>query len=570
MDNFQKSISELSPVITEILQISGAAGASIGILHDNQTFFHNFGRRDIASDLPPDENTVYHIASLSKSFTAAGIGILVHENKLQWNQKVRKILPKFRHRDKRVRRESTILDFLSHRTGLATKNALWQQNGHSLLLDRKDVMPTVSYLEVVEPLGEKWIYNNWNYDVGSEIIQTVSGMSYASFISERIISPLGLNNTYLTSNPPEDEWAHGYMPAPDCQSTDVGRPVIADGTVMQGANAVKSTAKDLLKYYTATLDAWKVETGEESDSGPNMHLKNVKEMLTGHIPLEPDSAFEQWYGLGWALATLPAPLGSIGTNGMFVPNMPVVGKGANETPVWYHNGSLVGFFSSVHILPMTGTIIVVLVNSIPKNDCADWLGQLLLETILDNSYKNDYVSLARKSAASYDQMWVDLDNHFKDSSPTGPHPRSLKKYVGKYYNKPGNWYIKVWEVNGSLSFAFQGRSTQSSQLRSYGKDTFTWKLTEEESRRKGRWPDLDILTYVFKFGGPKASKIQTLCWVHDPDVPKGELFVKRRLRKFRNGGLVCVKLSKLKTRGGSLLLYPRSCGVGGVKASMYV
>lgn len=160
-----------------------------------------------------------------------------------------------------------------------------------------------------------------------------------------------------------------------------------------------------------------------------------------------------------AIAELPAPLGSIGTNGMFLPPMPLVGRGCKRDTsddnkskgptVWYHNGSLVGFFSSVHILPETGAVIVVLVNSVPKNDAADWVGQLLLEAWLDDcSKKNDYVSLAEQSAAAYDDMWA-------------------------------------------------------------------------------RWPDLDVLTYVFHFGTDEKGHIKTLRWEHDPDVPGGETFVKK-------------------------------------------
>ena len=240
-------------------------------------------------------------------------------------------------------------------------------------------MPTVSYLEVVEPLGSKWIYSNWNYDVGSEIIEKISGMLYAAFLSEKILKPLDLDSTYLSREVPEANWACGYMPAPDRQFTDVGRPVISDGSLMQGADAIKTNVKDLLKYYKAVLDTWKEESAVEGSSVSDLPLKNIKDLLTGHIPLESHSESGQWYGMGWAIADLPAPLGSIGTNSMFIPQMPVVRKKSKKTRVWYHNSSLVSFFSSVHILPKTGSIIVILINSIPKNDCADWLGQFILK-----------------------------------------------------------------------------------------------------------------------------------------------------------------------------------------------
>lgn len=526
MKNLSQKIHDLAPVIAEILKVSGAAGASLGIIHKDETHFAGYGYRDIANGAIPDENTLYHLASLSKSFTAAAVGILVDEKRVTWDQPISQILPNFKHPDKVIRTRSTILDCLSHRTGLATKNALWQQDGHELLLNQMDVMSIVSYLEPVEPLGSKWIYNNWMYDIGSEIIEAVSGKSYGAYISEKILDPLDLKSTYSSLEIPEENRAHGYMPTPEGHFTDVGRPIISNGSVMQGADAIKSNVKDLLRYYRAVLESWKQEKKLKGLSASDSPLKNVEDLLTEHIPLEPDSDFGQWYGMGWAIADLPAPLGSIGTNGMFVPRMPIVARGAKKTRVWYHNGSLVGFFSSVHIIPETDSIIVVLVNSIPKNDCADWLGQFILESLLDSPEKNDYVSLARESARSYDQMWIDLEDHFKKLNPPAQNPRPFKDYIGRYYNHPGNWYIEVVEVNNSLTFAFQGRYSQSHRLHPHGTDSFSWPLTEAESRKIGRWPDLDVTTYIFTFAADESGDIRSLCWIHDPDVPKGETFVK--------------------------------------------
>jgi hypothetical protein len=312
------------------------------------------------------------------------------------------------------------------------------------------------------------------------------------------------------------------MSGPESQLKDVGRPVIASDTIQQGVNAIKSTDKDLLTYYAAVLAAWRRDMRSDADSESSLPLKNIRELLTKHIPIDPDSEYGRWYGAGWALADLPAPLGSIRTNGMFLPAMPVVDKGKGETRIWYHNGSLVGFFSSVHIVPEDGSIVVVPVNSIPKNDCADWLGQLLLESIvLDIQEKSDYVALATESA----KMWTTLQNAFGQPY-ADTLPRQLSEYVGRYYNKPHNWFIEVTESDGSLRFAFQGRASQAHHVHPHGSDMFIWPISEEESRHRGRWPDLDLDTYLFRFGEEGAENITLLRWAHEPDVPEGETFNK--------------------------------------------
>lgn len=88
---------------------------------------------------------------------------------------------------------------------------------------------------------------------------------------------------------------------------------------------MKTIVRDLLTYYKAVLDAWKEENRTSNTEAPAKlsasPLKNVKELLPPHTPLDPDAELRvggQWYGAGWAIADLLASLGGIGTNGMFL------------------------------------------------------------------------------------------------------------------------------------------------------------------------------------------------------------------------------------------------------------
>lgn len=95
----------------------------------------------------------------------------------------------------------------------------------------------------------------------------------------------------------------------------------------------------------------------------------------------------------------------VGLNPMYVEKMPVVGKGLAKPQLCiFHQGSLQSFVSSVHLLPDTNTAIVVLTNSMANNDTADWLGELLLEAVLDNPDKNDYIEIAKSSAKTSTEL----------------------------------------------------------------------------------------------------------------------------------------------------------------------
>ena len=84
------------------------------------------------------------------------------------------------------------------------------------------------------------------------------------------------------------------------------------------------------------------------------------------------------YALGWAQVHLPAALGSLGGNADLVKKTPQTGKGLPEKPaVLYHAGSLVGYLSSIILLPETKSAIIVLVNTLTNQDLVDWIGQAI-------------------------------------------------------------------------------------------------------------------------------------------------------------------------------------------------
>ena len=108
--------------------------ASIGIVKDGELIFTgNYGVLEVGKKEGPDENTLYAIASNSKAFTSAMIGMLVQEGKLDWNDRVRKYLPYFAVYDDWVSEHATIRDLLSHRIGLGTFSGdnIWYKSDQS-------------------------------------------------------------------------------------------------------------------------------------------------------------------------------------------------------------------------------------------------------------------------------------------------------------------------------------------------------------------------------------------------------------------------------------------------------
>src|SRR5690606_14610851 len=101
-------------------------GLAIAVVKDDEVIYaRGFGVTEIGGNQPVDEHTMFAIASTTKAFTAAALGMLVDEGKIAWDDPVRKHLPLFSVADPYISREMTIRDLLTHRTGLAGHNNLW-------------------------------------------------------------------------------------------------------------------------------------------------------------------------------------------------------------------------------------------------------------------------------------------------------------------------------------------------------------------------------------------------------------------------------------------------------------
>src|SRR5262245_6150429 len=101
-------------------------GLAIAIVKDDQVVAaKGYGGREIGRPEPVDGETIFDIASLTKSFTAAGAAVLVDDGVLTWDDRVRDRLPRVSFGDAYIDHEATLRDLLSHRTGLQPANSLF-------------------------------------------------------------------------------------------------------------------------------------------------------------------------------------------------------------------------------------------------------------------------------------------------------------------------------------------------------------------------------------------------------------------------------------------------------------
>ena len=201
--------SEVSAVriwITSNMHDGDIPGMSVVIVQGNTTIYsQGFGYADIETQRPVTPNTLFELGSTSKALTALGILKLEAEGRIQLSDPVQKYLPWFQMRYKGIYQGRqfdgyapiTLEQLLHHTSGIpySSISDIPIANGSDAL--EKTVRTQVGKMLDFYP-GENFEYASINYDILGLVIQTVSKMPFEEYMQKNILTPLGLNNTYIS------------------------------------------------------------------------------------------------------------------------------------------------------------------------------------------------------------------------------------------------------------------------------------------------------------------------------------------------------------------------------------
>ncbi|PSN70777.1 beta-lactamase/transpeptidase-like protein [Corynespora cassiicola Philippines] len=171
MDAIIRKLDALRPQIDCILETGGSPGLSLGVLHQGTILYTaHFGQRNTGKLIPPDDNTIQIMASLTKLMTAAAIAKLVHEGVLQWDVPIREYLPAFCIRRDDVGLKASMRYLISLRTGITPANILWGfQNSEPLMTGNESTL-TATSLRTAKPFGQ-FVYSQWNYTLVDDVVK---------------------------------------------------------------------------------------------------------------------------------------------------------------------------------------------------------------------------------------------------------------------------------------------------------------------------------------------------------------------------------------------------------------
>jgi CubicO group peptidase (beta-lactamase class C family) len=335
----QISSPKIDSLMAESLIKFKVAGAAIAIVKDGKVIHSKgYGVADINTKKPVNENTNFQIASNSKAFTTAALAILEEEGKLKWTDKVKDHILEFKMYNDYVTENFNIQDLLTHRSGLGlgVGDLMFFPDGSNFTV--KDVVTSFQHFKPVSAFRTQFDYDNLLYIVAGEVIARASGMSYESFVQNRIIEPLQMNNSFVGSLLKDKS----NLSTPHSSESGTIKKIDAyDIGMGSAAGGIYSNVTDMSKWMIMRLNKGKYGIDLKSSI---FSLKNHNEMWRIHTVTEtnPNPRYNSHfsgYGLGWGLSDA---------------------KGNLKVS---HTGGLPGMLSIVTMYPDLNLGIVILTNT---------------------------------------------------------------------------------------------------------------------------------------------------------------------------------------------------------------
>jgi hypothetical protein len=250
---------------------------------------------------------------------------------------------------------------------------------------------------------------------------------------------------------------------------------------------MRSCVADLMTLYGAFMKGFNNELATGTTATDGIPLRQVSRLMSAHAIMSSSpqpSRNEASYGFGWARVQLPGRMGQLGINADLMPEgMPVVGRGVEPRLVLFHQGSYAGALAIAILLPDMESAIVVTSNALALTDVLDWVGQMVLEEVLDvpGTERNDFLAASRASVKENLKWCPDIVKALDDARVEGTSSReNLETYAGTYWDRHRIFKIVVTVEEeegggggGMLYWRLQGLDSEKFPLQHYHHDTFT-------------------------------------------------------------------------------------------------
>lgn len=407
------------------LQPQTDSGVAVAVLAGGQVaFVGGFGLRDREAGLPVDAQTCFAIGSATKAFTSMMLSMLDATRAISLDQPVTNYLPDFVMQDGKASTDMTLVDILSHRTGLPRHDPLWYLGPFS----RAQLFYRVRHLAPVPgAFRTRFLYNNIMYTLAGHLMERQSGTRWEELLRTRVLAPLGLLDTTtslaeLLQNP---NHAKGYKRSIEVPLKDLEN--------IGPAGGINANVTDLAKWVQLFLGR-----GVTPDGTRLIDEARLDRMCEGII----DTGIGRTrYGMGWYVGEI------LGNRYVF------------------HNGTADGNTAHISFVPERGLGVVVLTNQ----HCTQELVGVWPDSLVEQIYDHLVSSPPTGHVVQPGTAGLDLD-------PLPPASPALGGPVGGHvglFSEPGYGDIVIGTSGSGLSISYYDKTWP---LLPQGGDNFAFVL----------------------------------------------------------------------------------------------
>src|SRR5581483_3236735 len=219
-------------------------GVAVGVFTDGKEVYACHGVTSLDNPLPIDQDTLFVVASITKTFTATTLMRLVAEGKVELNAPVRRYVPEFRLKDQQAADTITVLHLLNHTSGLDWRVSASTGEGDDALAR---VVAKMAEMELIALPGTRTSYSQAGYDLLGRTIEKVTGQTFEQAVTSLVFEPLGLSHSFFArDNIMTRRFVVGHNPGED-GTLSIARPWRHSRGENPGGGLATSVA-DLLRF----------------------------------------------------------------------------------------------------------------------------------------------------------------------------------------------------------------------------------------------------------------------------------------------------------------------------------
>ncbi len=421
--NFDKDISR---ILNSYVNSESQPGVTIGVVQNGELIYHaSKGSMNLEYEISFNESTVFGLASVTKQFTSACIGVLEKQGKLSISDDVRKYIPELADYKEIIR----IKHLLNHTSGFRNHNVLLDLQGFDYKhrgYTNKMIQELMFKQKGVNNLpGEKMLYSNTNYVLLALIIERVSGMTIGEFAKQEIFEPLKMHKTFYSKNI-EDVIKNRAYPYYE-ESGKYQQPKSLTHCI--GAGGMASTVQDLAKWSEIFLN-------------PNNDFSYLAEFITKLDTLKNGQLMKH-------------------ARGMFVSPY----KGFTT---YNHSGRDLGMRSQFICVPKKSLAVIVYTNSEDINAVNisyEILNLFMDETSIENQKQSKYkhsITQKKRFEGIYQELNSDLRMEIFVENDTLKAISSFGRNSTPLISKSANSFVRI--DNPSIVYTFQTEENTGTDL----------------------------------------------------------------------------------------------------------